>query len=480
MKTLTTPVTDAAAASQAGWCELYDIFLPINLVVPWSDEPTNVLRLTDRPSGLSFFAPLFEPEQSFVQGTGQFYAFWPLKREAIRADAKTASDRLVVAASNVTGEFLTLLDAVEWRGCPIVIRKVPFTAATLTADDSLVLYSGNIDTARVTNEQIALRCSNDLGNLSVLLPRHNMHATCRFKFGDDFCTALKFSAENWSRKTVGVGSTTTLVKSAGFTEDGGANGSYGTDQVAALLDAKITTSSQQVGFEGYRVKAGAGATDLWRFSNTASPLDWGVNTQGYWQIPDAQAGLQEAALKPYIQFDFSVNVALKLWRVRSGTGLERELLPRLILFFSSTDASTWKFETYFEMPPMGAVYYDVPIPKATSGRYWRICVRTRWAETIRYSLFEKVQAYFNARNWWADGLITFTGNVTAALTGVVVPVLESYSGEVVVGELPAAPAAGDTFLIQRGCSRTFNGCAGRLNTENFGGFDSMPVETIIR
>jgi hypothetical protein len=41
---------------------------------------------------------------------------------------------------------------------------------------------------------------------------------------------------------------------------------------------------------------------------------------GYWQIPDAQAGLKNEALKPYIQFDFRVNKRLKTWRIHTCDG----------------------------------------------------------------------------------------------------------------------------------------------------------------
>jgi hypothetical protein len=64
-------------------------------------------------------------------------------------------------------------------------------------------------------------------------------------------------------------------------------------------------------------------------------------------------------------------------------------------------------------------------------------------ESWHTSIFEKVQAYTAGRNWWADGRLTFgAATATVALRGLVVPVLESYSGEVVVPTLPARRRSG--------------------------------------
>jgi len=93
----------------------------------------------------------------------------------------------------------------------------------------------------------------------------------------------------------------------------------------------------------------------------------------------------------------------------------------------------------------------------------------------------KVRAYTLNRNWWAGGRVRFDDNTaTAALRGVSRRVLGSFSGAVDVAALPAAPANGDTFVIERGCPRTFNACCERLNLENFGGFTTMPEQTVQR
>jgi hypothetical protein len=108
-------------------------------------------------------------------------------------------------------------------------------------------------------------------------------------------------------------------------------------------------------------------------------------------------------------------------------------------------------------------------------------VRSRWAESLYKSMFAEVQAYELSRNWWQDGKITFdAATSTAALRNISRKVLESYDGEVVVQDLPATPASGDTFVIERGCARNFNACCARLNTENYGGFDDLPTQTVIR
>jgi len=220
------------------------------------------------------------------------------------------------------------------------------------------------------------------------------------------------------------------------------------------------------------------ATGYWKLGDVA---DWGTETDGYFTIPDAQAGLANGALKPWINFDFGSAKSLKTWRISSVAGVRLEELVRMLVIFSSTDNATWHHETYFEMPPVGGIFYDVLLPTASSARYWRICVRSRWAEPVFYTLLDKVCAYEGGRHWWKGGRVTFdVGTSTVALRGVSRPVIESYAGQVVVTKLPAVPAVGDTFLIERGCPRTWNACCERQNWENFGGSLDLPYQQVIR
>ncbi|MBC8096542.1 MAG: phage BR0599 family protein, partial [Akkermansiaceae bacterium] len=553
------------AASQSGWCEVYDIYLSTAISTPWGT--TNILRLTDLPSGagFNFFTPTISPEAVGTQGDAAVYYFWPIKRQLVKSDGKTTNDKMQISASNVTAEFAGMIAAVIWYDTPIVIRKVPISIAGATADDCAVLWSGAVDSVRVTEKMIALECSSDFASLTTTAPRENMHTHCRFAWGDDQCTAIRFLAAHYKAKTVGSSSTTTVVKSADFTEDASAVGSFGTDLVNALADGSITTSSQRSGLSatsckfyistrpygsvptdrcnvknnlsdgdrvqfggttapsgltfgtwyyvrdrdrnGFSIAATAGGTPIvlttsglavtvtsefgwegyqvkssksshWAFATDA---DWGTEVNGFYQIPDAQAGLENAALKPYIQFDFGSAKQPRVWRVSTLASVAMEELVRLISIFSSTDNSTWRHETYFEIPPVGGVLYDVLIPTAQSARYWRICIRSRWASSLYYKMLSKVYAYENSRHYWARGRITFASNTTTvALRGISRRVIESYSGEAHVAALPVAPASGDTFVIERGCGRTFNHCCERQNWENFGGFLDLPFQAVVR
>jgi hypothetical protein len=242
-------------------------------------------------------------------------------------------------------------------------------------------------------------------------------------------------------------------------------------------DGTAPKVSSEFGAEGFNVKSSY-TSEHWAFSD---PDDWGDALNAYYQIESGQEGLKNETLKPWIQFDFGTARALKLWRISSRDNVQPEERVRLIEFFSSTDNSTWKFESYFEMPNEGGRLFDVLIPKAQSARYWRICVRSRWGEALYYSLLSEVQAYEGGRHWWIGGQITFKSDTTtAALRGVTRSVLGSYAGEIAVVELPEAPVAGDTFTIERGCPGTFNACCARLNTENYGGFNDLPTQTVIR
>ena len=544
MKTLSGTLTTEIAAAQSGWCECVEITLKSAITTPFGS--TSVLRVTSNPGGLP----------SFLSNA---WTFWPFKRDVIKGDRKTTNDKLGIAFSNVTGEWATMLDAVDWSDVPVTIYKV----ATSAGNDYVTLFTGLIDSASITLESIQFTVSNSLGSLSTVAPRENMHQNCRFSWADDQCTMLRYRTENYAAKTLDAACTTTRLKDTGFTEDTGTAASYGTDLVNALADAAITESNFYGGYtnqavtlvdgaDGYKVfslrpntlKIGdiitvsasvfpsplVAATNYyiqsepsdgyWGLSATlggarisittagtlvkistvttykgkdlkssnagfwqlSSNADWGTISHAYWQIPDAQAGVANAALKPYVQFDFGSAKTPRLWRISSVSDESRlEDLARLVVFFSSSDAATWTHEGYFELPPVGGTLHECLIPKASTKRYWRICIRSKWATSFSAKMLAEVRAYEESRHWWRGGLVKFgAATSTVALRNLVRPVLESYSGEVVVPLLPVAPASGDTIVIERGCNRSFNACCERRNWENFGGFTDLPNQTIIR
>lgn len=557
MKTLSSAIDTQKDAEQSAWCHLYDIYLKSAIVTPWGT--TAILRLTDLPvgsDGFDFFKPKISPEALSDQGDDAVYYHWPLQRSLVKSDSKFANDKMQISASNVTQDWEEMIEAIEWRDTPLIIRKVETTIAAPTADDCVVLWSGKIDSAKIADKQLAFECSSDLAALSMTAPRENMHTNCRARWADDTCTQIRFRSTNYKSKTVGTASSDAIVKSAGLNEDTATAGSYGTDLVDALSDGAITTSSEKAaltaaactpqtndwirvandledgqrvkfagtsppggitfgtwyyvrdrdakkfkiaatlggaaiditslgttvnitsefGFEGFNVKASN--PTHWSFATAG---DWGNQVNGFYQIPDAQAGLANAALKPYIQFDFGSAKQPRVWRISSVPDVRMEELPRLLVIFSSSDNATWKHETYFELPPKGGILYDVLIPTAASARYWRICVRSRWANSLYFMLLNKVYAYEDSRHWWARGRITFASNTTTAeLRNISRRVLESYSGQVTVAKLPAAPVNGDTFIIERGCSGTFNACCERQNWENFAGFTDLPYQAVVR
>jgi hypothetical protein len=542
-----------------------------------------------------------------------------------------------------------MIGSVSWRDTPVIVRKVATTIAVPTADDCVIVFSGFVDSVKITLEQIQLTCSNDLGSLLTVLPSENMHQNCRFQWGDDWCTALRWLPENYKAKTCGASSTTTRIVSADLTEDdctapylaqavtadsgtdkvtltshGLGNGDrvkfggtavpggltagvwyyvrdaaandfklsstefgdaldltsagtsvtmdtsspYGTDLVDALGDAAITASSERAETTTYSC-TGVPASDeiyfntpaldtiqtgdqvifggtppdplvagirywvlgmdwavngglyLWiqvsstqngapinitdtgtaatikRASNAAEDVrrsqdgtwvmgdtaDWGTLTAGFWQIPDAQAGLQNVALKPWIAFDFGAAVIPKVWRIALKPDLPLESCLRMLELFSSSaaDFATSTFEGYLELPPRSGEFVDWLIPKATSARYWRICVRSRWSQSLDRVLIHKVSAHANARHWWSHGRVTFDDDTTTvALRGISRMVRESWDGALLCDPFPVAPANGDTFHIERDCPRHWNACSERRNWTNFGGFLDLPFQSVIR
>lgn len=246
-----------------------------------------------------------------------------------------------------------------------------------------------------------------------------------------------------------------------------------TDAGTTVVFTTIISSGSKA--SGVKTSKGSAYWEVGNFS------DWGTETSGFLLIPGAQSGFSNMALKPWITFDFGSAKAIGLWRLQSVANQPLESLVRLVQLGYSTDNTNWTFLRYLELGPQGGKYYDFNIPQAVSKRYWRLCVRTRWGTSFATPLFSKVQAYLGDRNYWLAGRVTFgAATATVALRGVSAKILQSYSGEVVVPLLPAAPAAGDTFVVERGCPRNFNACAERGLVENFGGFGTLPYEAIVR
>ena len=465
MKDLTVPVSTAAAASMAGWVEIVDLYPRQSI------DGVTVYRLAENyPGGIEFFAPQFDPEPIATRGTAATYANWPMKRGRVPSSGQSTNDRVQLALSNVSGEMATRLNAIDWRGSAVVIRRVPTTAGTITADDCVTVFSGRVDTVSVTLQIVQFTCSSDLGNFQALIPQDAYHAHCRFAWGDDYCGQLRYAAANYKTGTIATGSSRVVVASEDFTEDTGSETSYGTDLINALSNGAITTSSEIHAREGYRVRS-AYSTDYWAADVFGSPSSWGDVDQGYWLIKSAEAGLANPALSPWIQLDLGSAKTPKIWRLQGLQGQGREVLPRLCVFFSSADGTTWTHETYGECGPEQDKTFDILIPTARSRRYWRICLRTRWTASVLAPVFAQVEAYVEGRDYWRDGFITFDASTsTTALQGVRRRISASYAGQIMVDRpLPAIPGTEDTFVVERGCGLGFNDCCARQNWLQFGG-----------
>lgn len=93
----------------------------------------------------------------------------------------------------------------------------------------------------------------------------------------------------------------------------------------------------------------------------------------------------------------------------------------------------------------------------------------------------KSQNLTQANDYWRDGEVKFA---TGQNAGKKRKVLKS-SGDIQVAyldiSLPYVPASGDKFNIYRGCDKSHKRCSGDFNNDaNFGGFDTVPQEMVIR
>ena len=480
MTSLTSTVADHAAASMSGWTEIVDIYLPEAITTPWGTLST--LRVASYPVDVKFFAPGLAPEPSGTRNSATVYKSWPLKRGQIANNSGEFNDTFTLSGSNVSGDWAAMLTDIDWRRARIMIRKVPIQApAVLTYNDAVVLFTGFVRSARISLEAVTLSVSSDIGSFQQTFPSATFHPSCRFRYGDDFCTALKWTPANYKPEITCTSGSDRLALWASLTEDAGTEGSFGTDLVNALADSAITTSTALSTFEGYNVKSSS--SDSQWFSadfSGANAARWGILTQGYWIIPDSQHGLANAALEPYISFDFGSAKTPRLWRVKGVPGLGREALCRLLLLFGSSNGSTWTHVSYFEHPAEQYKMFDWNVPNATACRYWRICMRTRWATGKLAPVLKTVEAYEAGRNYWRGGRVTFAADTpTAALRGISRTVSASYYHTLQLDRpLPAAPVVGsDKFSLARGCTNSWNHCCEHGNWANYGGWpDALGTE----
>ena len=347
----------------------------------------------------------------------------------------------------------------------------------LTSPESLVADAGSVRTVSVFS-------SSDAVTWTLRTTSSVNYAVATFGGGDTVGITGGVSAQYWRlefrKKDNGRFLDGVIGRVTAYTTLSG-----GTDLIDALANGDITTSAEETGFEGYNVKTSG--SSFWKLTTTTveefGVSDWGVNLQGYWQIPDSQAGLANVGLKPYIQFDLGSAKRLKLWRIKNLPSVERSDIVRVIQIHSSpnSDMSGSTHEMNFEVQPVAGGWSDIYIHNASSARYWRICVRSTWAEALNFKMMAEVRAYQLGRNYWHNGRVTFAADTaTVALRNISRRVLASASGAVDIVALPATPAAGDRFVIERGCGRTFNECCVRKNWTNFGGFTTLPGETVLR
>jgi uncharacterized phage protein (TIGR02218 family) len=94
-------------------------------------------------------------------------------------------------------------------------------------------------------------------------------------------------------------------------------------------------------------------------------------------------------------------------------------------------------------------------------------------------------ARIEADDYWNFGYITFASNtLTVALRNVNRMIKDFVAAEdkiYTVYALPAAPQAGDTYSIERGCDRTLDSCQNKFNNAiNFAGISTLPAEMVRR
>ncbi len=89
-------------------------------------------------------------------------------------------------------------------------------------------------------------------------------------------------------------------------------------------------------------------------------------------------------------------------------------------------------------------------------------------------------ARIEANDYWNYGYVTFASDtLTVALSGIIREIQDFISSEDKILfkiSLPAAPQAGDTYKIERGCDLTLESCQNKFNNQaNFGGIHTLPA-----
>ena len=86
-----------------------------------------------------------------------------------------------------------------------------------------------------------------------------------------------------------------------------------------------------------------------------------------------------------------------------------------------------------------------------------------------------------ANNYWIDGDIQITSGQSALKKRKIVSSNAVGTSVNLDFALPFAPAVNDTFTIRRTCDKTHFRCSGDFSNDlNFGGYDSVPAQMVIR
>ena len=253
---------------------------------------------------------------------------------------------------------------------------------------------------------------------------------------------------------------------------------WGPDWIGTLAAGSVTGAGGDTGLGN--VRAGQTGQWIWSVSGYSGPIYSTANTpytvSGYRTMRWDQLGYN-VLFSPCIKFDLGAAGMMKRWRLRMPATTNRSDMPCMAAIFSAAADGTygWVLNRWLRVNPDPTGWTDVVNHGSQYHRYWAVCIRNLYGPSPHGFGWSRVSAYAQNLNYWQDGSVTFdAGTATAGLRGLSRNVQSSFSGKLyLVDPLPVAPAAGDTFVIRRGCGRLFNDCAERKNTVNYGGFDEL-------
>ena len=168
MKTLSQLFRTEASGDHNRPLELIDLYL----------DNTSYYYAANNTQNVSFF--------NAISGDAVTYEATAITRDSSRTSTGLDIDSIQLGIANVDKTIIDRVQAQEFRGRRIVIRKV-FSNMLSSTGDAVTIFDGLMDSPVITNKVVSMSATPRIGSLNRKAPSRWYQLLCNWKFGSTEC-----------------------------------------------------------------------------------------------------------------------------------------------------------------------------------------------------------------------------------------------------------------------------------------------------